>query len=673
MMTVINMSEETLANPEPSAPPEPSIAAPGLAQWLTLERALYGCLLIVTLGVRFFALGNQPLNPLEAANAWPAWLAASALHVADAPTPTSPLLYALQSLLFWLAGGGDTLARFLPALAGVGLVWLIWYWRDWLGRTVALLAALFLAIDPWLVAFSRLADGAMLSVFLGLLTLVGLTRLYELSSAESSPPSEVKQARWQMVVAASSGLLLVSGAQAWSFVPLLILFAFLFRRDDGRPGHDERGEPDEHAAQAPGSLFGFSRPVLIVFMAAVLLGATGWLTRPAGLGLISSSLTVWFGQLVGNGAPRYPLSWPFVRLLTDQPLLLLFGIIGLVQLWLAQSTLGSSARSNPAAAGAQNDRTSTASSGQAASRNPQWSLFLLIWLFWGIILLLLPGRNPFSLLMIGLPLLFATAYGGEAILQQYRPDFSWREAWLVVLMLGILLISALFWAIAFVSHRQVDVTLARTTLTIVGLALLLVVAFAFWSERAQTRFFIGGFVGLLLFVVTLASSWQLNQQFDVAHPNGFFAEYTHPDARHLAVDIATLSAQRNGDADEAPLQVQMAARPDPVIGWYLRNMRQLTWVLAPGATKEQNPPLVVTLSAQADAQDLLPKYMGSHYDVHARWLPSDLFDPEKSAEAGTNSYWTDRLQPFLRWMIYREVKPLPPADSVVLWVPTQDQ
>ncbi len=613
--------------------------APLLMRWLTVERALYGVLLLVAFGLRFFALSQQPLNALEAANVWPAWLAALAVHAPDPSTPTSPLLYTLHTLLFWVAGGSDTLARTLPALFGVGVVGLFWYWRDWLGRTTALLAALLVAIDPWLTAFSRLADGAIVSVFLGLLTLIGLTHLY------TSAPGDENRGRWQNVVAASAGLLLVSGTQAWSFLLVIGLFVGLFG------GFYGRAVATENDAPSLANRFGFSKSMLIIFGAAAVLGATSWLVRPEGLGLISTSLTVWFRQLLG-GDLRYPLTWPFLRLLIDQPLLLVFGLLGLGELWLGQRAERTEGLATPARS---------------------WSLFLTLWLGLGLLMVLLPGRNPFSLLMIGLPLLLATAHLGDVILRQYRPDFAWREASLVVFMLLVLLISTLFWAIAFISQRQVDTTLARTTLTVFGLALLLVIAFAFWSERTQTRFIIGSFVGLLLLTITIASSWQLNQRFEVAHPQGFFAEYTHPDLRRLVIDLATLSAQRNGDPDEAPLQVQMAGRPDPVLGWYLRNMRRLTWVLAPGVTADQAPPLVITLATQADASDLLANYMGSRYDAHVQWLPPALFGAAAKEASAAKIYWPQQLRPFLRWVIYREATPLPPAVPIVLWVPAQSQ
>src|SRR5690349_9950973 len=208
---------------QPTPAPVVTVAPFNLARWLTLERLLYGILVLLAIGMRFVALGEQPLNTLEVANAWPAWLTAWAVHAPNTPTPTSPLLYSLHTILFWITGGSDALARCLPALAGVAVVWLIWYWREWLGRTTALFAAFLLAVDPWQVAFSRLADGAILSVALGLLTLIGLTHWLQLS------PAAAKQARWQSIIAVSAGLLLVSGAQAWSFVPVIGLFIFLFR------------------------------------------------------------------------------------------------------------------------------------------------------------------------------------------------------------------------------------------------------------------------------------------------------------------------------------------------------------------------------------------------------------------------------------------------------------
>ncbi len=148
---------------------------------ITLEGLLFGATVAMGAGIRFFGLAAQPLSPPEAANAWLAWLQVSGLAdpvlVEGVEGPASALLHSLQMLLFWLVGGGDGPARIIPVLAGIGLVVAPWFWRLWLGRTVALILSLLIAIDPWLVAFSRRADGTMLSLLLFTLLLTLLMRL----------------------------------------------------------------------------------------------------------------------------------------------------------------------------------------------------------------------------------------------------------------------------------------------------------------------------------------------------------------------------------------------------------------------------------------------------------------------------------------------------------------
>ena len=135
---------------------------------LSVEHVLYAAIMVGALWVRFISLSAQPLAPFEAAQAWPAWLAAAFAQVAHAPQPQSALLYSLQSWLFMVAGGNDWLARLAPAMVGVALAGVPYYWRSWIGRVPALVVAALFAFDPWLVALSRAADGACLSLFLGL-------------------------------------------------------------------------------------------------------------------------------------------------------------------------------------------------------------------------------------------------------------------------------------------------------------------------------------------------------------------------------------------------------------------------------------------------------------------------------------------------------------------------
>lgn len=333
-------------------------AAGTVAGWLTIERGLYGVLILLAAGLRLLWLGAQPLNPLEAGHAWSAWLAANGGQTTLAPAPDSPLLYTLSTLLFWALGPNDSMARIVPALCGIGLVLLLWYWRAWLGRTTALIAALLIAIDPWLTAYSRLADSAMLSIFLAGLTLTGLMQA-----------ATDRETTWRTTTALALGLLLVSGPQAWSLLVVLALFYWLC------------------TAESQTWLRQSGWWTLVA--GAAIVGATGWLARPEGLGAISTSLTVWSQQITGSDTVvAYSLGWLGWRLLIEQPLLLFFGLVGLA-VYQGQHRVADEAPTQPSG----------------------WLRFLTLWLLWGVLLALAPGRTPLSIGLLALPLIFWAAYG----------------------------------------------------------------------------------------------------------------------------------------------------------------------------------------------------------------------------------------------------------------------
>ncbi|MCB0122183.1 MAG: glycosyltransferase family 39 protein [Caldilineaceae bacterium] len=683
----------------------PEIATPHVGEspaafhnWLTVERALFGLILLVATGVRFFQLTNQPLNLAEAANSWSAWLVASGQTLPMDAAPDSPLLYALYTIAFWIFGGNDFVARSLPVLCGIGTIWLLWYWRDWLGRTTVLLAAALMAFDPWLVAYSRLADSVALTIFLGMLTLTALLRLSELQQfaeapsvdgdkpeardepAPIAPPSradhdvhaeESEQGddaqdgtkpstpqasggdgydvtastsltkdgteSWQQWAAIGFGLLVVSGPQMWNWLVVLGLFVLVV------------------LPMAVGRKI-ISQPTLWLLAAgAAILGATGWLAHPEGVGAISTSLTVWL-QSWTAGAEPYSLAWFWIRLITDEALIVFFGIIGF---------------------GALRDH--------AAPRLRQAHRFFAFWLLWGILLVLLPGRAPVMLAMVGLPLLFFAAAGLARLGENARRGIAWRENGILALVLAILFLSGAFWLASFSNTVTFDDSLARTLLLILILMVLLIVAYALWIDARQASFVALATIGTVLCLWTLSSMWALNHHFEPRHPDGFFQSFTDPDVRTLADAVTMLSAQRHGDPGELPLQVQMAGTPDPVLGWYLREMRNLTWVLAPGASDEATPDVVITLSSEVGAEGLNTSYLGSSYTLREHWLPTLLIGTEVTVPANSDdgivnrmgarvdALWSARVRNLWRWMIYHKVTTLPPSNQVVLWVASSSE
>jgi hypothetical protein len=127
----------------------------------TVEQVFYIGILLLAIFLRFAFLGASPLTKTEAQAALPAF------ELAQGGAPSlgaQPAYVLLTSQLFSFFGSNEFLARFWPALFGAALALLPSFWRDLLSRKTAILLSLFLAIDPGLVAVSRLAAGNMFAI-----------------------------------------------------------------------------------------------------------------------------------------------------------------------------------------------------------------------------------------------------------------------------------------------------------------------------------------------------------------------------------------------------------------------------------------------------------------------------------------------------------------------------
>jgi hypothetical protein len=622
----------------------PTSRTVSMAELFSVERVLYGMAVVIGFWLRVWYLDAQPLSPWEASNSWPAWLVAHALSVEDTPSPTSALFYSLQWLLFWTGVNSDAGARFVSAVAGALLVVLPWWWREFLGRRVALLLVFLLAIDPWLLGFGRLADGAGLALTLGLLSLVALGQV----------AMQQDNLAWKRTAAISMGLMLVSGPMGWNLLPVVLWWGWLL-------------------ADKLKSAGLIHRQWLLWGAGSAILGATMSFARLDAMAWIASGMSVWLTQFDGRSAgPLLPLvtggydfGWPWLRLWVDAPLLLPLGIGGLgVLLWRARREPG------------LDDGVRSVLS------------LCLGWLLWGVLLWLLPGRSPLALPMLGLPLLILSAFSFDTLLATIPRDVDWREMGAVVLTLTILFVSGILWLAALLASRSYDPVLAQAALVIFGLALAILVAFAFWANRRDAAWLAAALLSTMLLVFFVRSSWKLNFGDMQTEPSGWQATMAHPEVRLLVDDMETLSAHRSGDPYQLPVQVQIAsyvtpddrvipARPDPVVGWELRNMRNLTWVNAPQVSEETNPlPLVVTpaISDEQEAQMALPEsYAGSRYDVTGWWLPRTLSQPQvvPAGEMDGLQRLVQTMQPWWRWFIYRESTVPPQNREVILWAPVE--
>ncbi|HMK15828.1 MAG TPA: flippase activity-associated protein Agl23, partial [Methanomicrobiales archaeon] len=154
-----------------------------LRTFFTFERTFL-LLLALTVFLRFYRLDLKLFHHDEAIHAWFAYrLLHEGIWTYD-PSYHGPLLYYVTAGMFWLLGDGDVVARIIPSLLGTLIVALVYplYRMGYLDGKQALIAALFLALSPDMVYFSRFLRHDIFMLFFIMLLLVTLLAYLETGS-----------------------------------------------------------------------------------------------------------------------------------------------------------------------------------------------------------------------------------------------------------------------------------------------------------------------------------------------------------------------------------------------------------------------------------------------------------------------------------------------------------
>ncbi len=304
-----------------------------------IESFAYLAAIALAAFLRFSGLNILSLDGFEAGWALQAYQVATNSIVQLGPNPGYA---AFSAALMFFFGDSTAVARLAPALAGVSLVIIPFVLRERFGRTAAVILAFGLAIDPFLVAFARLAGGPMLAVAFGLWALVFFWR-------RQSAPAGI-----------FTGLSLLSGVYIWQGALTLGVAYLLLRILPGGKVFNGAQRFDRGGWQVFGALM----------VGTVLFVGTFLTLIPQGLGafagIFPAYLRTWW-QSSGIPVWQNPLA-----LLVYQPLVLVFGLFGGIR----------SVRS-----GEPLDRLAAL-----------WAVFAFL------LAVVLPGRLPLDLIWVVLPL-----------------------------------------------------------------------------------------------------------------------------------------------------------------------------------------------------------------------------------------------------------------------------
>ncbi len=600
----------------------PLIASRMNAGVVRYETGLYLLALLLALGVRLFNLGAAPLSDYEAGWALQAWQVSGAVRVqpqfaegaVQAGTVLElgpqPAYIFLTGASFALFGANNFLARFWPALVGALLVLVPYLFRHALGRNVALILAFGLALDPGLVASSRLAGGP--SMALGF-TLLALAAWFHAAGSD----------RKSLLAGVLGGLALLSGPSLIvGVLPLLctwLLFRFAQPRQERSQEQDnsEAGAA-EHQAPTPAALPGL-RVALAAAALTVLLVGSGMFRYPQGLGAWASTLTTYLEGWVGmpSGVPAARLA---VALLFYQPFAMIFALISVLA-WLVSLSLGYS-REN----------------GNPPLLTIAWALFSLV------LVMVYPGRQVIDLVWVLVPLwVLAALELGNYLRNIELNPIAFAQGGL------LLLLAALFWNTLIATQHGlffegVSWSLVRV-LVLVGIVLLAVlttilVALGWSWESARAGLLWGMMAAFSIYTITAmwgATQLRHNQPQELWSPPPATLQ-----ADLMLSTLQDVSAWRTG----FPEFVDLACTVDvPSMRWVLRDFPKVRFMDQPAFG--DLPDVVITRQDQA-APSLAAAYRGQDF---AWWaFPS----------------WTGAAPPdFLEWLTFRQA-PIT-TQQIILW------
>ncbi|RME44427.1 MAG: hypothetical protein D6791_13195 [Chloroflexi bacterium] len=398
------------------------------------------------------------------------------------------------------------------------------------------------------------------------------------------------QDRGWVPLAAGVGLLLISGPAAPTALLGLALFALLEQRLSPRV---------------------LSAPTLghgLVGLAVVLVGGSAFLTRPAGIGLLAVNWSEWLGAFSLSGRS---LLWGFLRLPLDEPLLVSAGLVAIVRSFRRNDTLA--AFSLTAAA------------------------LLVVSLLQGPYA---SGSRLVLVLFLGPPVArFLVDMGRSAVYREAN-----GEAWLYVVVLGMLLALGVFSLIAY--SRSGDVSHLYLLVATVLMSLVLTAVFGFFIgwQRLVHMLALVLFIALGLF--DIAMLWGMGYDTNSPRFPALYASDTRPGIVDLQATINDLSERRKGDPWSLPVAIMEQGPASDLLQWQLRRVTDLSMVT--GVSLETAPPLVV-----APIEAVLPlsdRYAGQDFAILDAWEPGDA-----------------DIRRVIAWALYRIAPWDLPTENYVLW------
>jgi uncharacterized protein (TIGR03663 family) len=629
-----------------------------LLQGVNWEVALYVAFFALAIFTRFYNLGDRVMSHDESLHTLYSWNLYAGKGYQHDPLMHGPFLFHTNALVYFLFGDNDFTARVAPALFGVILVILPYWFRPWLGQVGALAASMMLLISPGILYYNRyIRNESYVNVWTALMILAFFQYM------------RTRASRWLVIGALAVSLMLatkevayIHGFIAITFIGWAWLWERLSKSSRQSLNYGLLGiifvlvagvvyislRADE-LASAEG--FDLLDMVGVLVMIAGLLGGT--LIIQWGVDRVNRPVTLFFRALqtrrsdVGKAALAAVIV--FVLLYTTfftNMYGLYTSVIGAVVYWLAQQevqrggqpwyyylflvplyeflpvfvgVIGSLVyiirRHFPDHTLSMNPQPSEQQESQAApSDGGLFAAFIIYYTLLAVVIYSWAGEKmPWLTVHLTLPLIFVAAH----VIQSVLGDFKWSEAYHKGgLLLGgalLLMLAALVAIVTAEPFRSQSLQATQETLQfIAGIAALLGLGWVIWNygrQLGQALAWRTAFATALAVMAlpTIRYAWLLNYvNYDYVNEILVYA-HASPDVKLALEQIDEISRRTVGDK-----MIRVAYDNDSTwpLEWYMREYPNRVYYGENPTREALDSPVVIVGSAN---EDKVKPYLGDKY------------------------------------------------------------
>src|SRR6266498_4236982 len=181
---------------------------------VTNEIVIFASLMLLAAITRFYNLGVRVMSHDESLHTYFSWLLYRGQGYQHTPMMHGPWQFHWIALSYFIFGASDFTARIPAALFSIATVAMAWYWRRYLGKTGALIAAILMVVSPFMLYYGRYVREDVYTGLSGLLMLYAILRYMESGSSK-------------YLYLLSGALIIHFADKETSFIYALQAFAFL--------------------------------------------------------------------------------------------------------------------------------------------------------------------------------------------------------------------------------------------------------------------------------------------------------------------------------------------------------------------------------------------------------------------------------------------------------------